>query len=77
MEEFTKEIKQAALDHGVDLLGIASADRLNALTPRGCNRPSDLLAECNSSIVIAMRWCDTLVDGLPEIRAMYSRMMIM
>lgn len=77
MEEFTKEIKQAALDHGVDLVGIASADRLNVLTPRGYNRPSDLLAECNSSIVIAMRWCDTLVDGLPEIRAMYSRMMIM
>ncbi len=77
MEKLTKEVKQFVLDQGMDLVGIASADRLNELTPEGYNRPKDILAECNSSIVIAFRWPDPLVDGLPEIRAMYSRMMIM
>jgi epoxyqueuosine reductase len=77
MEELTKDLKQFVLDQGMDLVGIASTDRLNELTPEGYNRPVDLLNECQSSIVMAMRWCDTLVDGLPEIRAMYSRMMIM
>ena len=77
MQELTKEVKQFALDQGMDLVGIAPTDRLNELTPEGYNRPVDLLNECQSSVVMAMRWCDTLVDGLPEIRAMYSRMMIM
>jgi len=77
MENLTKEVKQFVLDQGMDLVGIASTDHLNELTPEGYNRPKDILAECNSSIVIAFRWPDPLVDGLPEIRAMYSRMMIM
>ena len=77
MEKFTEEIKRFALNQGIDLVGIASTDRLNELTPEGYNRPVELLNECQSSIVVAIRWCDTLVDGLPEIRAMYSRMMIM
>jgi len=76
MEDVTKEVKQFVLDRGMDLVGIASADRLNELTPGGYNRPKDILAECKSTIVIAFRWPDPLVDGLPEIRAMYSRMMI-
>ena len=77
MENLTKEVKQFVFDQGMDLVGIASTDHLNELTPEGYNRPKDILAECNSSIVIAFRWPDPLVDGLPEIRAMYSRMMIM
>ena len=77
MENLTKEVKQFVLDQGMDLVGIASTDHLNELTPEGYNRPKDILAECKSSIVIAFRWPDPLVDGLPEIRAMYSRMMIM
>jgi epoxyqueuosine reductase QueG len=77
MVKLTKEVKQFVLDQGMDLVGIASTDRLSELTPDGYNRPNDIFAECKSSIVIALRWADPLVDGLPEIRAMYSRMMIM
>ena len=77
MENVTEEAKQFALDQGMDLVGIASADRLHELTPEGYNRPKDILAECNSTIVIALRWADPLVDGLPELRSMYSRMMIL
>ncbi len=77
MEALTQEVKQFVLDQGMDLVGVAPADRLNALTPEGYNRPEDILPECNSSIVVALRWSDPLVDGLPELRAMYSRMMIM
>jgi len=76
VENVTEEVKQFALDQGMDLVGIASADRLHELTPEGYNRPQDILAECNTTIVIALRWPDPLVDGLPELRAMYSRMMI-
>ena len=56
MEDLTKEVKQFVLDQGMDLVGIASADRLNELTPEGYNRPKDILAECKSTIVIAFRW---------------------
>lgn len=77
MEDLTKEIKQCVLDQGMDLVGIASSNRLHEMTPKGYNRPKDLMAECNSSIVLALRWSDPLIDGLPEIRSMYSRMMIM
>ncbi len=77
MQGLTNEVKQFVLDQGIDLVGIASTDKLDELTPKGYHRPKDLLAECNTSIVMALRWSDTLIDGLPEIRAMYSRMMIM
>ncbi len=77
MQELTNEVKQFVLDQGMDLVGIASTEQLDELTPKGYHRPQDLLAECNTSIVMALRWSDTLIDGLPEIRAMYSRMMIM
>jgi len=77
MENLTQEVKQFVLDQGMDLVGIAPTDRLNALTPKGYNRPEDILPECKTSIVVALRWSDPLVDGLPELRAMYSRMMIM
>ena len=77
MQEFTNEVKQFVLDQGMDLVGIAATKQLDELTPKGYHRPKDILAECNTSIVMALRWSDTLIDGLPEIRAMYSRMMIM
>ena len=77
MEELTTEIKGYVLDQKLDLVGVASTDRIGAITPEGYHRPSDLLPECRSSIVMALRWVDPLVDGLPELRGMYSRMMIM
>jgi epoxyqueuosine reductase QueG len=77
MEELTREIKRYVLDQGLDLVGVASTDGIAAITPEGYHRPSDLLPECRSSIVMALRWVDPLVDGLPELRGMYSRMMIM
>jgi len=77
MQELTREVKQFVLDQGMDLVGIASTEVIAELTPKGYHRPKDLMAECKTSIVMALRWSDTLIDGLPEIRAMYSRMMIM
>jgi len=77
MEELTREIKRYVLDQRLDLVGVASTDGIAAITPEGYHRPSDLLPECRSSIVMALRWVDPLVDGLPELRGMYSRMMIM
>ncbi len=77
MKNLTGEVKQFVLDQGIDLVGIAPIDQLNELTPKGYNRPKEILAECRCSIVVALRWSDPLVDGLPELRAMYSRMMIM
>lgn len=77
MQNLTDEVKQFVIEQGLDLVGIASTAELDKLTPEGYNRPKDLLTECNTSIVVALRWSDTLIDGLPEIRAMYSRMMIM
>jgi epoxyqueuosine reductase len=77
MKDLTGEVKHLVLDQGMDLVGIAPTGRLNELTPKGYNRPNEILPECKSSIVVALRWSDPLVDGLPELRAMYSRMMIM
>jgi len=76
MEGLTQEIKRFAIDQGFDLIGIASSDRIHTLTPEGYHRPKDLLPECQSIIVMALRWVDPLIDGLPELRGMYSRMMI-
>lgn len=77
MVDVTKKVKQFVREQGLDLVGIASTARLDELTPAGYNRPKDLLPESKSTIVMALRWNDALVDGLPEIRPMYSRMMIM
>lgn len=77
MKGFTQEVKQFVLEQGMDLVGIAATAKIDELTPDGYNRPKDLLPECNSTIVMALQWNHTLVDGLPELRPMYSRMMIM
>jgi epoxyqueuosine reductase len=75
--DFTSDVKQYVLDQGMDLVGIASTSELDELTPEGYNRPKDLLPECKTTIVLGLKWNDALVDGLPELRPMYSRMMIM
>jgi len=77
MLNLTKEVKQFVLDQGMDLVDITSANRLNELTPEEYSRPKDILAECKNRIVIGLRWPDPLVDRPPEIRTMYSRIMIM
>lgn len=77
MEHLTEEVKHFVLNQGMDLVGVALTSRLSELTPPGYHRPEDILAECKATIVVGLRWSDPLVDGLPEIRAMYSRMMIM
>ena len=77
MDDLTREVKQYVLEQGMDLVGVAATDRLDELTPAGYNRPKDLLPECKSTIVMALQWNHALVDGLPELRPMYSRMMIM
>lgn len=77
MKDLTKEIKAYATAQGIDLVGVASTATLDRLTPLGYNPPQDLMPECNSTIVLAIQWNHALVDGLPELRPMYSRMMIM
>jgi len=83
-QTLTEEVKQFALDQGVDLVGVASTDCLDKVflsepSTKGYdqNRPKDILAECKSSIVIALRWPDPLIDGMPELRSMYTRAMIL
>ena len=75
--DLTKDVKHYVLDQEMDLVGIASTSKLDELTPEGYNRPKDLLPECKTTIVLALKWNDALVDGLPGLRPMYSRMMIM
>jgi epoxyqueuosine reductase len=77
MQNFTREVKSFVLEQGMDLVGIASTAKLDELTPSGYNRPRDLLPEAKSTVVMALQWNHALVDGLPELRPMYSRMMIM
>jgi len=77
MADFTGELKQYVLEQGMDLVGIAATAKIDELTPAGYNRPRDLLPECKSTVVMAVQWNHALVDGLPELRPMYSRMMIM
>lgn len=77
MNNLTQRVKQFVIEQGMDLVGIASTAKMEELTPPGYNRPQELLSECKSSIVIALQWNHALVDGLPELRPMYSRMMIM
>ena len=45
MQGLTNEVKQFVLDLGMDLVGIASTDKLDQLTPKGYYRPKDLLKE--------------------------------
>lgn len=70
--DITKDVKQYVLDQGMDLVGIASTAELDELTPEGYNRPKDLLPECKTTIVLALKWNDALVDGLPELLPMCS-----
>lgn len=77
MKDFTQQIKEYVIKQGLDLVGIASTASLDELTPGGYNRTQDLFPEGKSSIVMALQWNHALVDGLPEMRPMYSRMMIM
>jgi epoxyqueuosine reductase QueG len=53
MRGLTEEIKQASLQKGADLVGIAPIERLQA-APQG-HRPQDLLPGAQSVVVIALR----------------------
>ena len=47
------------------MIGIAAADKLNLLAPRG-QRPSDLLPTARSVVVMAVHLIDGVMDRLPE-----------
>jgi len=52
MEDVTKEVKQFVLDRGMDLVGIASADRLNELTPGGYISKRETIAQGIRTVTI-------------------------
>jgi epoxyqueuosine reductase QueG len=51
-EELTEEIKAIALGSGAELVGIASAEKIEGGSPKG-HRPSDLMVDAKSVIVLA------------------------
>ena len=74
MADLSQQIKEFAFQVGFDLIGFASADEMNELAPEG-RRPRDYLKEAKTVIVMGLRWLDPIVDGIPETRGIYSRMM--
>jgi epoxyqueuosine reductase QueG len=75
MKDLTTEVKEFCRGKGADLVGIVSAETLNRKAPAGY-RPKDLLEKAKVSIVLAIRWVDSLIEGLPETRPLYSRYML-
>jgi epoxyqueuosine reductase len=75
MSDLLHEVREFCRNRGADLFGIASADVLNERAPEG-RRPKDLLYEAKVSVVIGIRWVDALIDGIPEVRSLYSRFML-
>jgi len=73
--DITSEMKEWVKQRGIDLVGIASAEVLNKKAPEG-HRPKDLLPGALSVVVMGMRWPDSLIEGLPDRRDIYSRFML-
>ncbi len=70
-----EKVKELAMQKGVQTIGVASAERLNAEAPPGY-RPEDNLPGTNSIIVYLLPWPQPLTERLPESRAVYSRIML-
>jgi epoxyqueuosine reductase QueG len=72
------EIKQKALELGMDLCGVASVDRF-AESPEG-RHPCDILPGCKSVIVVGVRLLDGIVqvnfhtfeDGRRDLKGLYG-----
>jgi epoxyqueuosine reductase len=60
----TDDVKETARKVGADLVGIASADKLEG-APKG-HRPSDLLSGSKSVVVVGVRMLEAIVDSLPS-----------
>jgi len=69
-ERLTRELKQYVLSQGAGLVGVAPVERFEKAPPG--HRPSDLLPEAKSVMVLAFRLVDRLVEGLPVCRPMYT-----
>ena len=63
--KFSAKLKKYAFHEGSDLIGIASADNLNRMAPRG-HRPSDFLPTARSVVVMAIHLIDGVIDRLPK-----------
>jgi epoxyqueuosine reductase QueG len=78
MQQRSQDIKALAHSLGMDLCGIASAERLNA-APEG-TRPGDILPGCKSVIVVGVRLLDGIVqvnfrareDGRADLKGLYG-----
>ena len=62
MSDLTSEIKTLARHEGMSLIGIASA--INWKVPRG-HKPSDVLPDAKSVIVMAKQVADKVIDDAP------------
>jgi epoxyqueuosine reductase QueG len=63
--KISSKLKKYALHEGADLVGIASADKLNRIAPEG-HRPSDFLPNAKSVVVMAVHLIDGVIERLPE-----------
>jgi epoxyqueuosine reductase len=71
----TSEIKEWIKKRGIDFVGIACAEVLDKKAPDG-HRPKDLLPDASGIVVMGMRWPDSIIEGLPDRRDIYSRYML-
>lgn len=62
--KLSDDLKKYALREGADLIGIASADKLNRLAPSG-HGASDFLPTAKSVVVMAVHLIDGVIDRLP------------
>lgn len=67
--DLTQQVKERALEEGMDLVGITPADRLQG-APEG-RRPKDILPTARSLIVAAVHVLDSVYD-LPDTRYEYT-----
>ncbi len=75
MKDLTRKVKELCRGKGADLVGVVSAETLNRKAPEGY-QPKDLLKNAKASIVLAIRWVESLIEGLPATRPLYSRYML-
>jgi len=71
LRDLTNKTKEFACLHGADLVKVAPAEVLNKKAPPG-HRPKDYLSNAKSVVVLAIRLFDAALDGLPELRPLYT-----
>lgn len=65
------EVKEFVRNMGADLVGIASAERLNKKAPPGYS-PEDFLPGARSAVIMGIHMLDTVFNELPERTDIYT-----